>query len=759
MDQRIGIDLAHVSAGDDQRVCPNCGTGLFAPPRMSPTVCEGCLLALALEDTAEDIQELASGGRLSEASRSIGSYLLMDEIGRGGMGVIYRAVHRQTGATVALKTVLQEHVGCTETSSRFRREAEAASSLNHPNVMPIYEVGEANGEVPFFCMKLAEHGSLHQLRGKYRGRWRQIAELMVKLAEAVHCAHQNGILHRDIKPGNILFDEDHTPLVTDFGLAKRITSSDVLTHSCSVLGTPSYIAPEQAAGKTKDVTESVDVYGLGAVFYELLTDRPPFVGDNPLDVLRQAAENSPVRPRRLVPSVPDALEAICLRCLRRDPRNRYASALDLAQDLTLWLQGRKIKTTVGFSRFTEVLRTHLAAFKVGIIILSAVLALGIGWGIRPRATSPMPVRTAAVLIEDWGDDASSSGLAIKLSDEFQHGMTQTSEFRVLGGGTSRPSAPGTAVDPVAYGRSNKAQVVLSGCVRRSGQSLRLVAWLVDCDTGKTMWRHARNIPLAQVEATLPITVKSMISDIEDKRRLDTRTVLPPHERVPAPEAQKLYMRAMELVARTNRYDIDTAATFMQRAVEVDPQFTLASGMLAFTFWIQADSFGEMDKLPLAYKAAKRTLELNPDSAQAHRVIAACLQKETRYREALEEFWAALEIDPQSVGCCQSLALCLREMGQPRRSLRWLHRAVSLDPSRGACYLSLAESFAICGLDQEAEEALTRKVELDTARSRSGRSIRACCGCGKRGSMTRGGCVRKLRSEYPMIGAPRPWPPG
>ncbi len=712
MEERAGIDLAHASADDVQHSCPGCSTVRYAPSGTFPAVCEICLLAFALEDPERDIPAVTPEGQPSEESRALGSYLLVDEIGHGGMGVIYRAVHSQTGETVALKTILQKYAGCTETNSRFRREAEAASSLDHPNVMPIYEVGDANGEAPFFCMKLAEHGSLHQLMGKYRGRWRQISELMIKIAEAVQYAHDHGVLHRDLKPGNILFGDNHEPLVTDFGLAKRITSSDVLTQSCTILGTPSYISPEQAAGKTKNINESADIYGLGAILYELLTGQPPFVGDNALDVLRQASEQSPLSPRRLSPSIPKALEVICLTCLRRAPEHRYQSAQHLADDLSLWLEGRKIRGASGFLRFSWNPWARPMFYRGMAIALVVAVAMGIAWTIVLHSSSLLPVGTIAVEVEDWSGGSSLTKLAFDTSVALEHCVAQTQVFRLRGNSSTGATLPDATFDPIVYGRRNHAQFVLTGCLRRTGNGVRLTTRLVNCDCGKTVWYRAQNLPSGQADEILPAASDKIVSDLEGRWRANPSALLQPAGPAPSSEAQKLYIRAMELVARTNKRDLDTAVPLMQRAVEIDPDFTLASGTLALTLWTQAEVFGEPDKLSLAMAAARRTLTLDPNSAQAHRVLGSCLSKSARCNEALAEFWTALEIDPQSVGCCQSLAMCLREMGQPRRSIQWLKRATRLDPSRGACYLTLAESFALCGCDTEAEAAYEQSLGLD-----------------------------------------------
>ena len=219
----------------------------------------------------------------------LGNYEIMEEIGRGGMGIIYRARQRHSRRIVALKRILSYHADSHETLTRFRREAEAAASLDHPNILPIYEVGESEG-VPFFSMKFATGGSLQQAGAALRQEPRQCLRIVAKVARAVQYAHRQGILHRDLKPGNILLDSLGEPLVSDFGLAKWLDASSDLTRTLTIFGTPGYIAPEQAQGRAAHLKPAADVYSLGAILFNLLAGRPPFLGENALAVIHQAAE-------------------------------------------------------------------------------------------------------------------------------------------------------------------------------------------------------------------------------------------------------------------------------------------------------------------------------------------------------------------------------------------------------------------------------------------------------------------------------------
>ena len=286
--------------------------------------------------------EKDEGQKPSRMQMEFGDYELLEEIGRGGQGVVYRARQKSLNRTVALKVIGLGQWASTPHLKRFRQEAEAAASLEHPQIVPIYEIGERDGSC-YFSMKFVEGGQLDEVLRREPMSSRRAAELFVKIARTVQFAHERGILHRDIKPGNILLDKHGEPYLTDFGLARLIEQESTVTNSFDVLGTPSYMPPEQAAGQAKELTPAADVYSLGAVFYQMLTGQAPFAGGTSYETIRLVMETEPKNPRLWNSRVDIDLATICLKSLEKDPQRRYPSALALAEDVERWLRREPIR--------------------------------------------------------------------------------------------------------------------------------------------------------------------------------------------------------------------------------------------------------------------------------------------------------------------------------------------------------------------------------------------------------------------------------
>ncbi len=290
-----------------------------------------------------------SGGAAPGARvRYFGDYEILDEIARGGMGVVYKARQVSLDRVVALKMILAGQLALERDVKRFYSEAEAAATLDHPNIVPIFEVGQHEGQ-HYFTVGYVDGPSLAAKLEPAGWEPRQAARLLRQIAEAVQYAHARGIIHRDLKPPNVLVGTDGVPRITDFGLAKRVQKDSDLTATGQILGTPSYMSPEQAAGKTREVGPLTDVYSLGAILYALLTGRPPFSGRDVLTTISQVMSQEPTSPRQFNPRVDKDMETITLKCLQKDPAQRYSSARELADDLDRFLKYEPIRATSRFA--------------------------------------------------------------------------------------------------------------------------------------------------------------------------------------------------------------------------------------------------------------------------------------------------------------------------------------------------------------------------------------------------------------------------
>src|SRR5256714_2033962 len=359
------------------RVCENCGEKIFSDAPKG--LCPACVLETGLGSLANEIVAGIDDPRHPADMRmDFGDYELLEEIGRGGQGVVYRARQKSLNRTVALKVIGLGQWATQAHLKRFRLEAEAAASLDHPCIVPIYEIGERESSC-YFSMKLVEGGQLDEVVRREPMPIRRAAEVIAKLARTVHYAHEHGILHPDIKPGNGLLDRNGEPHLTDFGLARLVETESTVTRTMEVLGTPSYMAPEQAVGNNARVSRATDVYGLGAVFYQLLTGHPPFAGGTTFETVQLVLDTEPRQPRLWNPKIDRDLATICLKCLEKDPQRRYSSALALAEDLEHWLKHEPIRArrTGPVTRGRKWVRRNPSIAVMAAMLLILAVPLGV----------------------------------------------------------------------------------------------------------------------------------------------------------------------------------------------------------------------------------------------------------------------------------------------------------------------------------------------------------------------------------------------
>src|SRR5215468_8451582 len=479
------------TATKEHAECEKCG----ATMRLDTGVCVSCLLRQGLE-TDGKVSKAVYETVLNELDGrdkpwQLGNYEILEQIGCGGMGVIYRARQRHSRRIVAVKRVLSYRADSHGALQRFRREAQAVASLDHPNILPIYEVSESEDGLPFFSMKLAEKGSLHDNTASLHKQPRKCVELMTKVALAVEYAHGCGVLHRDLKPGNILLDDRGEPLVSDFGLAKLLDGSNDLTRSVTTFGTAGFIAPEQASDTAADFTPAADVYSLGAVLFNVLAGRPPFLGSNPVSVIRQASETQAPKLRSLAPSLDRDLETVCARCLERDPKVRYQSAGDLAADLERWLGGRPIvarpvSPPARIWRWSQRNPKLVGAATAGLLLGAAAVWLFRGELFRASQFNP-PDRSIAVLpFTDSSQAKDQEYLCDGISEEILDTLGTVQGLRVVGR-TSSFAFKGKNTNANEVGQKLNVGNVLEGSLQRQGDRVRVTAELVDARNGFRVW--------------------------------------------------------------------------------------------------------------------------------------------------------------------------------------------------------------------------------------------------------------------------------
>ena len=693
------------------RVCAKCGATIFADaPR---GFCSVCLFKTGLSGPADENGETPTDARIP---MHFGDYELLNEIGRGGQGVVYRARQKSLNRTVALKVIGLGRWASTPHLRRFRHEAESAARLEHPQIVPIYEIGEGDGSC-YFSMKFVEGGELDEVVRREPMSTRRAAELLVKIARTVHFAHERGILHRDIKPGNILVDKNGEPHLTDFGLARLIEQESTITNSFDVLGTPSYMAPEQAAGRVKELTAAADVYSLGAVFYQMLTGQPPFAGGTTYETIRLLMETEPRSPRLWNPKVDVDLATICLKCLEKEPQRRYPTALALAEDLERWLRHEPIRArrTNVFRRAGKWVRRNpttaaLVPALVGLVILASVVLLN-------RESAPLPTTGIAVLpFENLSNDREDASFADGVQDDILTKLAKIADLKVI----SRTSVMGYR------GKQNTREIadalrvshLLEGSVRKTGAWLHINAQLIDTRSDTHVWAEQYDRDLKEVFA--------IQSEIAQKVAAQLHAKISPAEKHSIEQpltgdltAFDLYSRAKNLLltatyGNSGKEDLLHAADLLNQSVARDPAFFQAYCQLA---WIHdlLYSFGHdhtAARLALAEAAVQAAFRLRPDAGEAHLARAENLYRgHLNYDDALAELEVARRNLPNDPRVVELEGYIERRQGKHAQGLSSLRRAVNLDPRNIFMLQQIAISYEVLRRYAEEKSVLDRALNI------------------------------------------------
>jgi len=689
-------------------VCRNCGGKIFGDEPKG--LCPACVLETGLGPLADEtVAGIDDPGHPAEVLLDFGDYELLEEIGRGGQGVVYRARQKSLNRTVALKVIGLGQWATQAHLKRFRREAESAANLDHPCIVPIYEVGEREGSC-YFSMKFIDGGQLDEVTKRTPISTRNAAELIAKLARTVHYAHEHGILHRDIKPGNILVDTKGEPHLTDFGLARLLETKSTVTHTMDVLGTPSYMAPEQASGRNEQLTSATDVYGLGAVFYQLLTGHPPFAGGTTYETVRLVLEAEPRQLRLWNPKIDRELSTICLKCLEKDPKRRYSSALALAEDLEHWLKHEPIRARrIGvFTRGKKwVWRNPTTAVLIASLV-ALVAAVGVIVWKSESVRHPIPASIAVLPFLDLSQAKDQEYFCDGMSEEILNALAKVDGLHVVAR-TSSFSFKGKNVNVSEVGKKLSVENVLEGSLRREGNRIRISAQLVDARSGVHLWSETYERELQGVFALQDEITRAIVDALKIKLAIS----LPAHEQRNT-EAYDLYLQGLYFSNKGSEEDLRRALSFFQRALEKDPTFSRAWTGISKVWYFLADVYVKpLEAYPISKEAALKALALDEKDAEAHCYLSEAKRVlDWDLAGQNTELKRALQLDPNSAPAHFFSALLPLFRGELKEGLRLVLEAEKLDPiSPITSYVATAAYLANDRID-DAITAGQRTLQLD-----------------------------------------------
>jgi serine/threonine protein kinase/tetratricopeptide (TPR) repeat protein len=720
------------------RICRKCGAKIFSD--VPEGLCPRCVLKSALGNFADgsvaggDLSAAASAkaddtgrsdtpsaadenrapnnkksARAAELLGELGDYELLEEVGRGGQGVVFRARQKSLNRTVALKVISLGQWASKAHLKRFRLEAEAAARLEHPGIVPIHEVGERDGSC-YFSMKFVEGGQLDEVASREPMPIRRAVELIAKVARTVHYAHEHGILHRDIKPGNILLNAKGEPHLTDFGLARLVESESSVTQTLDVLGTPSYMAPEQAVGNNAAVSSATDVYGLGGVLYRLLTGQPPFAGGATYETIKLLLDTEPKQPRLLNPKIDRDLSTICLKCLEKDPKRRYTSALALAEDLGRWLKHEPIlaRHTGVFARGKKwVWRNPTSALLAASLI---ALVAAAGWIISKSelVRHPLPTGIAVLPFENLSVQREDGTAFVDgVQDDILTKLARIADLKVI----SRTSVMEYRDKPNVRQIGNDLRVshVLEGSIGRIGTRFHMNAQLIDTRTDTHVWVEQYDRDLNELFAIQSEIAQKIAGQLRAKISPTEKLAI---ERKPTADlvAFELYSRAISLTPTSRGGGADSgqqAIDLLNEALARDPSFFEAYCALALAD-DQIYFFG-FDHTPARLASAEAAIQeafrIRPNAGEAHLARANHLYNGyLDYDGALAELEVARQTLPNDPRIFRLTGYIQRRQGHWEGSTRYLERALELDPRNITTLANLGDSYG--SLRRYAEQKST-----------------------------------------------------
>jgi serine/threonine protein kinase/tetratricopeptide (TPR) repeat protein len=614
------------------------------------------------------------------AGRNLKHYRILEKIGAGGMGVVYRAQDERLARDVAVKVLPPGTAADEEDRNRFRREAMALSRLNHPNIETVFDFDTEN-EVDFLVLELIPGLSLDIRLAAGPLKEKEVAELGVQLAHGLEAAHQQGVIHRDLKPANLRVTPDGRLKILDFGLAKFARREPDLTTTVgdarAVTGTLPYMAPEQLRGETVDAR--TDLWAAGCVLYEMAVGRRPFSGDSMGALSTAILYQQPVAPRAVNPGIGAALEAVILKCLDKEPENRYQSARELAVDLRRSAPGYIASGHIEVAHRRPLRwRTWLLAAGVALALVAVLVVVGRQHLLGRRG--PSRIESLAVLpLENLSGSPEQDYFAEGMTDELITKLAEVSALKVISR-TSVARYRGTREPRSQIAHELKVDALIEGAVLRSGDRVRITAQLIDPESARNIWSRAYEGNLKDVLALQSDVAQAIVREIKVKLKPAEQARLTTSQSLD-PEAYELYLKGRYQWNRRTGEGMEKALTYFQEAIGKDPNYALAYAGVADCYAVLA-AYGlspAEEAYPLGEQAAQKALQLDDTLAEAHASVASFKTDNHDWSGGIKEFERAIELNPNYATAHQWYAETLMKVGRQDDALREIQRAQQLDP--------------------------------------------------------------------------------
>ena len=647
------------------------------------------------------VDEMA-GSPLQRGDR-LGPYDIVELLGAGGMGEVYRAHDTKLGRDVAIK-VLPVLITNADRLTRFAREGGMLASLNHPHLLTVHDVGDVNGR-PYLVTEFVDGGTLKTWALAEKRTWRQTVELLVGVADGLAAAHAAGIVHRDVKPDNILVAKNGYAKLADFGLAKlfegidRATADTIgaaRTHPGMIVGTIAYMSPEQAAGKPADARS--DIFSFGVVLYEVLAGRQPFAGASDLEVL-QRVQHKPAEP--LSEEIPPALRMVVEKALEKDPAERYQSMRDMVVDL------RRLARLTAETRAPAATRARRGvALVVAALVIIAMGAVAL-WTMRPTATDAPRIRSIAVLpLQNLSRDPDQGFFSDGTTEALISNLAQIHDLGVIAR-TSIMRYKGTTKTIPEIGRELGVDAIVEGSVQRVGDRVRITVQLIRASTDKHLWareyeRDAADVLKleAEVARTIAQEIQAHLTPEEARRLASARSI--------SPDAREAFQLGLFHWSKNNEADVRQALEYLQRAIQLQPDYAAAYAALSrASSWLRGGGFPN-DEVAMRTAAAK-AIELDPDLAEAHNAMSIIKYLDWDWSGAEQEARRAIALNPDSLTPLSNL---LTITGRHVDAIAESERTVKVDPLFSAAHYIHGTDLYFARRYQDAMVPLKRAIELE-----------------------------------------------